>query len=219
MVFTEPDFSLLKRRQSSLANNKFSFITASIGDLFLTVKNIPEVRYFIIRFNIFDIIFLSSYNCFVNSNEIVLKQIGNSIKNARLEKGISTDFLAKSVSISRATLWSIEKGIGNASLNTYLNIANTLGLKINLFDKKTETVSNKRSPKRLTKEKIKRNRFEVFCIETYSAHIGSSSYEVYSLFRKEKLLNLLRTDYEDLHGMGTEYLMQFFDSYLEKSRT
>jgi hypothetical protein len=29
------------------------------------------------------------------------------------------------------------------------------------------------------------------------------------------LLELLDTDYEDLHGMSMEYLMQLFDEYLE----
>lgn len=34
------------------------------------------------------------------------------------------------------------------------------------------------------------------------------------MFLKEGLLELLDSDYEDLHGMGMEYLMQFFDEYL-----
>lgn len=56
--------------------------------------------------------------------------------------------------------------------------------------------------------------FKSFCIEYYSQHIGWPSNEVYVLFKKEGLLNLLDSDYEDLHGMGMEYLMQFFDEYL-----
>ena len=31
-----------------------------------------------------------------------------------------------------------------------------------------------------------------------------------------ELLELLKTDYDDLHGMGMEALMQFFDEYLAK---
>lgn len=57
--------------------------------------------------------------------------------------------------------------------------------------------------------------FKVFCIEHYAGHIGRPSNEVYKLFVKEKLLALLDSDYEDLHGMGMEYLMQFFDEYLK----
>ena len=39
--------------------------------------------------------------------------------------------------------------------------------------------------------------------------------QVYDLFCREKLLDLLDSDYEDLHGMGKEYLMHFFDEYLK----
>lgn len=57
--------------------------------------------------------------------------------------------------------------------------------------------------------------FVAFCVENYAAHINVPSDQVYELFKKEKLLNLLKTDYEDLHGMGKEYLMAFFDDYLK----
>ena len=57
--------------------------------------------------------------------------------------------------------------------------------------------------------------FKAFCIEYYAAHIGRPSNEVYALFERTGLLKLLDKDYEDLHGMSMEYLMQFFDRYLE----
>jgi len=57
--------------------------------------------------------------------------------------------------------------------------------------------------------------FKTFCIEYYAAHTNRPSNEIYALFAKEGLLDLLDQDYEDLHGMGWEYLMQFFDSYLK----
>ena len=56
--------------------------------------------------------------------------------------------------------------------------------------------------------------FKTFCIEYYAAHTGQTSEKVYELFKKEKLLDLLESDYEDLHGMGMEFLMNFFDEYL-----
>ena len=56
--------------------------------------------------------------------------------------------------------------------------------------------------------------FKAFCIEHYAQHIGKPSNEVYDLFAREQLIDLLNSDYEDLHGMGLEYLMQFFDEYL-----
>lgn len=56
--------------------------------------------------------------------------------------------------------------------------------------------------------------FISFCVEYYAEHIHKPSNEVYELFKKEKLIELLENDYDDLHGMGMEYLMQLFDEYL-----
>ena len=58
--------------------------------------------------------------------------------------------------------------------------------------------------------------FQTFCIEFYSKHIQKPSPEVYALFARNGLLDMLKTDYDDLHGMGMEALMQFFDEYLAK---
>lgn len=44
---------------------------------------------------------------------------------------------------------------------------------------------------------------------------GGPGNEIYALFDRTGLLKLLDEDYEDLHGMSMEYLMQFFDRYLE----
>ena len=59
--------------------------------------------------------------------------------------------------------------------------------------------------------------FQAFCIEFYSRHIQKPSPVVYAMFKESGLLELLKTDYEDLHGVGMEALMQFFDEYLAKS--
>jgi len=56
--------------------------------------------------------------------------------------------------------------------------------------------------------------FKTFCIEFYSRHISKPSNEVYKLFKDEGVLDLLDSDYEDLHGMSMEYMMQFIDEYL-----
>lgn len=60
--------------------------------------------------------------------------------------------------------------------------------------------------------------FQAFCIEMYSRHIKKPGPEVYALFRNSGLIELLKTDYDDLHGMGQEALMQFLDAYLAKKR-
>lgn len=56
--------------------------------------------------------------------------------------------------------------------------------------------------------------FKTFCIELYAEHTGKDSSEIYVLFQSNGLLDLLESDYEDLHGMSMEYLMQFFDTFL-----
>jgi hypothetical protein len=56
--------------------------------------------------------------------------------------------------------------------------------------------------------------FLTFCIELYAEHKNSSGPEVYQKFTQTGLLELLKTDYNDLHGMSFEYLNQFFDDYL-----
>jgi hypothetical protein len=56
--------------------------------------------------------------------------------------------------------------------------------------------------------------FQTFCIELYAEHKNMTSPEVYALFQKTGLIDMLNADYEDLHGMSFEYLMQLFDEYL-----
>ena len=56
--------------------------------------------------------------------------------------------------------------------------------------------------------------FISFCINYYAEHKGKPANEIYALFQKTGLLQLIRDDYDDLHGMGMEYMMQFCDKYL-----
>ena len=56
--------------------------------------------------------------------------------------------------------------------------------------------------------------FLTFCIELYAEHKSLGGPEVYQKFARTGLLELLKTDYNDLHGMSFEYLNQFFDEYL-----
>ena len=59
--------------------------------------------------------------------------------------------------------------------------------------------------------------FKAFCVEFYANHTGKTGPEVYEEFEKTGLLKELENDYEDLHGMGMEALMQMFDEYLGKA--
>ncbi|MDR3302307.1 MAG: DUF3791 domain-containing protein [Spirochaetaceae bacterium] len=57
--------------------------------------------------------------------------------------------------------------------------------------------------------------FLIFCLELYAERTASPSPAVHRRFTQSGLLDVLISDYEDLHGMSFEYLMQFFDEYLE----
>ena len=56
--------------------------------------------------------------------------------------------------------------------------------------------------------------FISFCIEYYAEHVGKTSDEVYKIFKNEKVLEWLEEDYDDLHGMGMEYMMRLIDEFL-----
>lgn len=61
---------------------------------------------------------------------------------------------------------------------------------------------------------MSRTSFKTFCVELYAEHKNALGTDIYALFKSNGLLKLLDDDYEDLHGMSVEYLIQFFDDYL-----
>lgn len=56
--------------------------------------------------------------------------------------------------------------------------------------------------------------FIVHCIEQYSTFKSMKSDEVYLLFKKNGIIDLLSADYQDLHGCGFEYLMTLIDKII-----
>ncbi|MBP5588713.1 MAG: DUF3791 domain-containing protein [Treponema sp.] len=61
--------------------------------------------------------------------------------------------------------------------------------------------------------------FKTYCIENYAEYKNLSSSKVFENFVKSKLLNHLESDYDDLHGMGKEFLMDYFDKWFGKKDT
>ena len=57
--------------------------------------------------------------------------------------------------------------------------------------------------------------FKVFCLESYSRHRQLPANRVYAIFKSSGVLALIDSDYEDLHGLGIEALMEIFDQYLQ----
>ncbi|MFV0529094.1 MAG: helix-turn-helix domain-containing protein [Lachnospiraceae bacterium] len=57
----------------------------------------------------------------------ILEVMGEQIKKARLRRNLSTELIAERAGISRATLWSVEKGTPTVSLGTYAAVLHALG--------------------------------------------------------------------------------------------
>jgi hypothetical protein len=57
--------------------------------------------------------------------------------------------------------------------------------------------------------------FKTFCIELFADHKSMPSNEVFALFEKNGILNMLDEDYEALHGHGFEYVIRDIEEILE----
>lgn len=56
-----------------------------------------------------------------------LETMGEQIKMARLRRNLSTELVAERAGISRATLWSVEKGSPTVAIGSYAAVLNALG--------------------------------------------------------------------------------------------
>ena len=57
----------------------------------------------------------------------ILEQMGEQIKLARLRRNLAAELVAERAGISRATLWSIEKGTPSVSVGMYAAVLHALG--------------------------------------------------------------------------------------------
>lgn len=58
--------------------------------------------------------------------EMILEQMGEQIKLARLRRKLSAELVAERAGISRATLWSIEKGVPTVAIGMYVAVLHAL---------------------------------------------------------------------------------------------
>lgn len=56
--------------------------------------------------------------------------------------------------------------------------------------------------------------FVTFCVEKYAEYKNIKSNEAYRIFENNGVIDMLVEDYEDLHGQGFEYLVNFIDKFL-----
>lgn len=90
----------------------------------------------------------------------ILEQMGEQIKLARLRRKLSAELVAERAGISRATLWSIEKGAPSAAIGMYAAVLHALNgmdkdlvliAKDDEFGRKLqdlELITRKRAPKK-----------------------------------------------------------------------
>ena len=57
----------------------------------------------------------------------ILDNLGEQIKLARLRRNLSTELVAERAGISRATLWSVEKGSSTVAIGAYAAVLHALG--------------------------------------------------------------------------------------------
>lgn len=58
--------------------------------------------------------------------------------------------------------------------------------------------------------------FKAFCIEKYADYKGIPSNEVYALFERHGILDMLDEDYDILHGFGFEYIVRDIEKIIEE---
>ncbi len=139
-------------------------------------------------------------------------EIGKKIKNKRLQLNLRMDDVASNVGITRSTLWSIENGNGNYTIDVLLNILDFLNMPINIDS--TEISKRRRSTRKNTVLDKKINRFIIMCVEQYASYANLSSSDAYNKLNKNGIINELKNDYEDMHGMSTLMLNEYIDKRL-----
>ena len=144
-----------------------------------------------------------------------LTSIGNSIKEKRLSLNLRMDDVAKATGITRSTLWAIEKGNSNYSINDLLQVMGYLGLSLSV-DGDISTNKREKAPRKNTKKDKEINRFVVMCVEQYAKSTDRNSKSTYKDMLDKGVINELTTDYEDLHEMSTEYLNDFIGDMLRR---
>ena len=139
-------------------------------------------------------------------------EIGKKLKARRLQLNLRMDDVANEVGITRSTLWSIENGNGNYTIDTLLKLLSFLDMSINIDTQKQ--VSRKRATRTNTVLDKKVNRFIVMCVEQYASSVNQSSGTIYAELNKAGIIDELKNDYEDMHGMSTYSINEYINKRL-----
>lgn len=165
-------------------------------------------KYEKIMFNIIDIKSIRMYNLGME-NKI---EIGKKIKNKRLGLNLRMDDVAKEVGITRSTLWSIENGSGNYTIDVLFKLLSFLNMSIDINEQ--EKAVRQRATRTNSALDKKINRFIIMCVEQYASSVNKGSGEVYQELNESGIINELKDDYEDMHGMSTYSINEYISKRL-----
>ena len=163
-------------------------------------------------FNIIDINYGFHYNLSMEN----LVNIGQSLKEKRLFLNLPMEYVAKKAQITRATLWSIENGRGNYSINSLLSVMDVLSLNLEISSPNAISMNRERASRVNTALDKKINRFVIMCVEQYCFQYQEEGEKIYKKMKENGVIKELTEDYEDLHGMSTLYLNEYIHSLLER---
>ena len=139
-------------------------------------------------------------------------EIGQKLKNKRLELNLRMDDVAKEVGITRSTLWAIENGSGNYTIDTLLRLVSFLNMSIDIG---TQTQGTRKRATRTNSALDKKiNRFIVMCVEQYASSVNESSSDIYNHLNEKGIIKELVDDYEDMHGMSTYLINEYISKRL-----
>ena len=139
-------------------------------------------------------------------------RIGETLKNKRLELNLRMDDVAKEVGITRSTLWSIENGNGNYSIDTLLRLLGYFNMSIGIDTQKQGT--RKRATRTNSALDKKINRFIVMCVEQYASSVNQGSGTIYGELAQAGIIDELTDDYKDMHGMSVYSINEYISKRL-----
>lgn len=145
-----------------------------------------------------------------------MQELGQTIKDARLAKNLRMEDVANMAGISRVTLTNIEKGTGNYSIASLMDVLKLLDLYMKVGGKVSDIKKRDRASRVDITHERKVNRFVVMSVEQYAASVKKDSNIVYKEMKESGVLAELILDYEDLHGMSTEFINQYIGGLLEE---
>ena len=140
------------------------------------------------------------------------REIGKKIKNKRLQLNLRGEDVAKAVSISRSTLIAIEKGDANYSIDTFLNLMNFLDMRFTIDNQENSVKKRATRLNKIIDKKI--NRFIIMCVEQYASSINESSKNTYLKLSDAGIIDELKEDYEDMHGMSVYSINEYISKRL-----